>query len=252
MTSETVFAPDGLGDGPGPRYLALRRRIETAMAAGRLLPGDPLPPEREIARLTGTSRVTVRKAIEDLVLTGRVVQRRGSGSFVGSAEAQAVSGPGGAVARLASLGEELALRGIAATAEVTAAGLFAPSPGEIEALGLSPAEQVLRIERLRRAGGTPIGIERTILPPGILPRPKKAAALYAALGEAGHRPVRAVQRIGAAALTKKDAKALGVAKGAAALALRRAGYLASGRVVEITEALYLAGTLDIVAELRGG
>jgi len=70
----------------GPRYLQLRGRIEQAIAAGVLAPGDPLPSERAIALVTGFSRVTVRRAIEVLVERGAVVQRRGSGSFVAERE----------------------------------------------------------------------------------------------------------------------------------------------------------------------
>jgi len=66
----------------GPRYVQLRRRLEQGIASGLLAADAPLPPEREIASLTGLSRVTVRKAIQELVRKGAVIQRQGSGSFV--------------------------------------------------------------------------------------------------------------------------------------------------------------------------
>jgi GntR family transcriptional regulator len=257
MTMEQYLDPgQWLASGHGPRYLALRRRLETAITEGVLSPGDPLPAEREIARLTGTSRVTVRKAIEDLARSGRVVQRRGSGSFVGErmdelAAATIDPGPGPARARLASLGEELALRGAKPGIQVLEQETGRPTPKEMQELGLSPEDDVLRFVRLRLADGTPVGLERTILAAAILPKPKKAgAALYAALSQAGATPVRALQRVGAAALTKKDAKLLGAQKNAPALTLHRTSYLAGGRVAEITEGLYLAGSLDLVVELR--
>jgi GntR family transcriptional regulator len=52
------------------------------VAEGRLKPGDSLPPERDMASMTGLSRVTVRKAVQALVADGVLVQRRGSGTFV--------------------------------------------------------------------------------------------------------------------------------------------------------------------------
>ena len=78
---DIIFSPDGFA-GAGPLYLQLQRRIGDAVILGRLKSGDSLPPEREIAMMTGLSRVTVRKAVEGLVATGILVQRRGSGTFV--------------------------------------------------------------------------------------------------------------------------------------------------------------------------
>ena len=80
---ERLFTPDGFDEtGAGPLYLQLQRRIAEAVATGRLRPGDSLPPERDMAAMTGLSRVTVRKAVEGLVGSGQLVQKRGSGTFV--------------------------------------------------------------------------------------------------------------------------------------------------------------------------
>ena len=70
------------GGASGPLYLQLQRHIAAALAAGELTPGDCLPAERDMAQMTGLSRVTVRKAIQELVATGQLVQRRGSGTYV--------------------------------------------------------------------------------------------------------------------------------------------------------------------------
>ncbi|MEM6824035.1 MAG: GntR family transcriptional regulator [Pseudomonadota bacterium] len=253
--SETrrFFAPRGwLGVGHGPRYLQLQRRIAEAIDIGLFRAGDPLPAEREIANLTGTSRVTVRRAIEHLVQAGRIVQRQGSGSFVQAAQVAPMDPPGSckALGRLASLGEELALRGIAATVSVLEAGIVVPHPEVVSGLGLSPKDRAARILRLRFGDGDVIGLEETFVPADILPKPKKAGrALYDALEAKGYRPMRAIQRVSAVRLGKKDARHLEQGKGAAALEIRRTGYLPTGRPVEVTRAIYLAGRFDTVSEL---
>jgi GntR family transcriptional regulator len=255
MSIEIFLTPgDWLGTGRGPRYILLRRRLAEAIEQGVLAPGEPLPSEREAARITGTSRVTVRKAIEDLARAGRVVQVQGSGSFVADKDGAApgTAPSGNATGRLASISEDFALRGVATTVETLDVGIFPATPDDIAALGLSPEAQVIRLVRLRSAGGTPIGIEATTLPADVLKKPEKVgASLYAALEKGGFRPARAIQRVAAAGLSKKDAKQLGVKKGDPALAVRRVGYLAGGRAVEVTEALYLADRYDMIAELRG-
>ena len=66
-----------LAENAGPRYLQLRRRIEEGIQGGVLEPEAPLPPERELATLTGLSRVTVRKATQAMVEDGMEPGRLG-------------------------------------------------------------------------------------------------------------------------------------------------------------------------------
>ena len=56
----------------------VRRLIES----GELKAGDRLPPERELARLVGVSRPTVRTGLQSLATVGVVDSRRGAGTFV--------------------------------------------------------------------------------------------------------------------------------------------------------------------------
>lgn len=65
---------DDLQSGGGPLYLKLRQTIEDAINGGRLKHGDALPPERDIAESACVSRVTVRKAVDDLVRDGLLVR----------------------------------------------------------------------------------------------------------------------------------------------------------------------------------
>ena len=70
----TILSPERLqAGGTGPLYVKLRRTLEDAMRSGALGHGDALPPERDIAEFAAVSRVTVRKAIDDLVADGLLV-----------------------------------------------------------------------------------------------------------------------------------------------------------------------------------
>ena len=243
-----LFSPEAFADeGGGPLYLRLIRRIGQAIDAGDLEPGQSLPPEREMASLTGLSRVTVRKAVQALVQAGRLVQRRGSGTFV----APRIEKVEQALSLLTSFSEDMARRGKIARSVWLNRSLDSPSPEEVMALGLTLQDQVARLERVRVADDLPLAIERASLPSAILPDPTVVeTSLYAVLAARGLRPVRAVQRISAANLGARDASLLEVPAGAAGLRIERISYLAGGRVVEFTRSLYRGDAYDFAAELQ--
>ena len=247
---KTLFAPDGFdAAGAGPLYLQLQKRIGDALLSGRLGPGDSLPSEREMAEMTGLSRVTIRKAVQSLVASGQLLQRRGSGTFV----AARVERLEQALSLLTSFTEDMARRGRSVESVWIARGLHAAAPEEVMALGLAAGERVARLDRVRRSDGVPLAIERAALSERILPVPDAVeTSLYAVLQQRGLRPVRAVQRISAANLGHRDADLLGVAPGVAGLRIERVSYLASGRVVEFTRSLYRGDAYDFAVELTLG
>ncbi len=234
-------------DNNGPRYFQLSAFLERAIKSGDLAEGAPLPPEREIAQIADLSRVTVRKAIEVLAEKNLVVQRRGSGTFI----APHMQKLEHSLSRLTSFTEDMKRRGKSSTSEIIASGLIEPSPEDIVALGLRSGELVTRVERLRRADGVPLAIERSAVPRDILPNPDDVTtSLYDALDRLGKRPVRAIQRISATKLTREQAALLEIDINDPALKIDRQGYFESGRVIEFTTGIYRGDAYDFVAEMQ--
>lgn len=248
MSVIEFLRPEGwLGETGGPRYVQLRQRLETGIESGILPPNSSLPPEREIAEITELSRVTVRKAIQELVREGLIEQRQGSGSFV----REPMSRMEQSLSHLTSFTEDMAQRGMETTSRWLERGVFLATRGEIEALDLDAGAEVARIYRLREAGGRPMALERASLPLDILPNPLEVTtSLYEVLERRGQRPVRALQKISAINLEPREADLLNVPEGAAGLSIERTSYLASGRVAELTRSLYRGDAYDFVAELR--
>ncbi len=243
-----IFAPDAFQDtGAGPLYLQLHRRIAEAIDTGKLKPGDSLPPEREMAAMTGLSRVTVRKGVEALVASGQLVQKRGSGTYVAPQLRKLEQ----ALSLLTSFTEDMARRGRTVESVVLSRSLNSPSPEEVMALGLGLGDRVARLERVRTSDGLPLAIERASLPEEILPNPDAVgASLYAYLDGQGLRPVRAVQRISATNLSPRDATLLDVPPGTAGLRIERVSYLPNGMVVEFTRSIYRGDAYDFAVELK--
>ena len=242
LAPEKWMQPDG-----GPRYLQLRQRLNDGVDEGILKAGSSLPPEREIASITELSRVTVRKAIQNLADDGIIVQKHGSGSFVASDTPQFEQ----SLSRLTSFSEDMSRRGLASTSVWLERGVFMPSPDEVLTLALSADASVSRIARLRMADGKPMAIERASLSTEMLPNPLQVEkSLYDVLDANGLRPVRALQKISALNLEAADAELLDVNIGEAGLRIERTSYLTDGRIVEFTQSIYRGDAYNFVAELR--
>ncbi len=248
MSITDFLRPDAwLGRDNGPRYVQLRRRLQEGVDTGVLPPGSSLPSERELVEITDLSRVTIRKAIQELVQEGVIEQRQGSGSFI----RQRLPRVEQSLTHLTSFTEDMASRDMQTTSKWLERGVFEPSAEEVNALNLSEGEQISRIYRLREADGRPLALERAALPLDILPNPiEVTTSLYEVLDDLGHRPVRAVQKISALNLAAREADLLAVPEGAAGLNIERISFLKNGRVAELTRSLYRGDAYDFVAELR--
>lgn len=249
VTPADCLPAEGFPASAGPLYLQLRQALEEAIRAGRLKAGEALPAERDLAAKAGISRVTVRKAVEDLVRDGLLLRRQGSGTFVAAPPTRMEQ----SLSRLTSFSEDMARRGLATRAEWLERGLFPAAPAEMMALGLSADAMVARLGRLRIADDVPLAVERASVSASVLPDPAEVTgSLYTALAQAGARPVRAVQRLSAQAARPADAALLGIAPGSACLSIERVAYLATGRAVEFTHSLFRGDAYDFVAELTLG
>jgi GntR family transcriptional regulator len=233
------------GDDPTPRYLrlagALARLIETEV----FLPGDAVPSERDLAQLTGYARVTVRNAIDELIRSGTLSRRHGSGTFVASRIEQPLS-------VLASFSADIESRGGRPGSIWLSRELARPKPQESMALGLGATDSVIRLTRVRTADGEPLAIECAVVPAAILPSPDLIdTSLYAALATQGAVPAHGVQRIHAGLATLEEARHLGIPPGSALLRIERRAFLGNGKPVEFTVSAYRGDRYDFVATLRG-
>ena len=154
--NDALFHPESwFREGHGPRYEQLYRHLVASIADGTLRPETQIPPERELAELAQVSRVTVRKAVAQLVEDGQLEQRRGAGTFVRVPRARQDNSR----STLVSFTDYMRQRGKVPTGRILSAGLHPPMPDEQQALGLMTSGRVARIERLRSADGVPMALE---------------------------------------------------------------------------------------------
>jgi GntR family transcriptional regulator len=240
--STSRFEPES----SAPLYVRVKKLVQDAVARGDLKVGDAVPSERDVATMLEVSRVTVRAAFTELVAEGVLLQRRGSGTYV-NGPARRIEQP---LSRLTSFTQDMELRGLKTDADWLERSKGLPTPDEALKLSISPSEQVSRFHRLRRANGEPMAIELSVIPSKFLDDPHGVSgSLYAALDAVGLRPVRALQKLHAMALSPRDAKLLDQPDGSPALFIERISYLPDGRIVEYTRCHYRGDSYDFVAEL---
>jgi GntR family transcriptional regulator len=240
--SDKLFKVD-LNDN-SPLYMQLARKLAQDVRDGRYRAEQALPSERTLSEQLDVSRVTARKAIDQLVDQGLVVRKRGSGNYIAPKIEQPLS-------NLSSFSEQLHERGYTPGSQWLKREVVLADCDQQLSLGLSPNTRVARLERLRTADQVVMAYEVSVIPATVLPRPEGVAnSLYEHLGKTGHMPVRALQHIRAMNAGPALAAQLGVPEGQAVLFITRVGYLESGQPVELTHSYCRSEHYDFVAEMR--
>lgn len=138
-------------DGPVPKHAQLHDILEE-LCRTTLKPGDTLPGERLLEETYGVSRITVRRAIGDLVAAGKLRRIRGKGTFVA---------PNPLVSRLhlASFSDEMGAQDVTASSKILTSGR-SNAPEDAAIFFDTPANaEHIHLRRLRLGDGEPYSID---------------------------------------------------------------------------------------------
>jgi GntR family transcriptional regulator len=243
--------PDSPLDDLQLRYQRVQQALAEEIQRGGRTPGARLPPERALAEHFGVSRVTLRRALDELSLGG-LVRRTGNGWEVASG---AVGEPPN---ELMSFSELAASRGLTAGGRVLERCVRAATLDEAEALGLAPGAPLFELERLRTMDEVPILIDRTRIPLAVAPAIEQAdleqTSLYRVLEDRfGVRPARARFTVEAAPADPRRAHLLELETGQPILRCQQQTEDETGRVIELCEMVYRYDRYRFRATLvRGG
>jgi len=211
---------------------AVRTALDDILAG--LTQGDPVPAERELATRFGVSRETVRQALHELLVEGRI-ERRGRGTVVSQPKlvqrlslrsyTEAAAAHGRAPGRLLVTWEELPV-----TAEMA------------EALDVPADDEVMHLERVLLADEQRIGLESTFLPKRrfaeLAATFDPTTSLYAAIRAVGISFGSAVERIETVLPSPREAALLDSTTAMPMLLLHRRSVDTEGRPIELVRALY--------------
>lgn len=199
-----------------------------------LVEGDAFPPERELAARFGVARETVRQALHELLVVGRI-ERRGRGTVVSKPKLvqplSLKSYTEGALKMGRKPGRLLVTwEDVEATPDLTAA------------LDVTDGAAVMHLERVLLADGQRIGLESTYLPKhrfgAFTETFDPTTSLYAAVRATGVEFGSAVERVETVLASPREAGLLESTTAMPMLRLHRRSVDTDGRPIEVVRSLY--------------
>lgn len=232
-----------------PLYRVVEDHIRNLITTGRLIPGDLIPSESQLAKALGVSPGTVKKAITNLVWEQLLFRHQGKGTYVSRVDFEK------SLFRFFSYGDAEG-RSIRIHKETTARRRQ-PGPADIcKRLGVATESDLVYIERVGLIGEQPVLVEYSWWPATVVPGLEDESIhipdyLYAlVLDQYGVPIVRAQETLTADAADAKTAKMLGIAKGTPVVVLKRTTYTQGDRIVEVRTTKGRADRFSYKTEIR--
>ncbi len=203
-----------------PLYSRIQEYIAERILSGKLAPDEKIQSEREISEDLGVSRMTVRRAITELVNEGMLERKHGSGTYVARAK---VTYEGW---ELANYVLAMQRRNIATASQLLEFSEVVASRRLAEHLQIEIGNPIYRISMLRLANRVPVILERVFIScrrfPGLEEWDLEKTSINDLLIEAYHiKPGRISQTVEAVVASETVAQQLRVREGFPLLLLSR-------------------------------
>ena len=141
-----------------PLYLQMKELVKKDILDREYSSGEQLPTEPELCEKYGVSRITVRKAVEELCKEGFLVKKQGKGTFVRPKKIQRK------IEHLMSFTQACQNNGMEPSTSVLKREFVQLEPRLAEEFHLRPRLPMIMIQRLRKADGIPVMLENNYYP----------------------------------------------------------------------------------------
>ena len=220
MTSEAKRTASRL-----PKYAQVKEDVRRKILSKEWAGGCRIPAEAEFCEMFGVSRITVRKALEELQAEGYLEKIQGKGTYVRNRMVEQ------RLSKFYSFSEELRKQGMKEKAEVVELTTVSASEELANELQVEPGTPVLRVFRIRRTEHGPYAVENSYIPRNLVGNITKEMinenGLYKTLEKFGVLVNSAQETFKAINVNKEQSKLLNVRIDAAAIALTRTAFSGS-------------------------
>lgn len=226
-----------------PLYFQIYEDISYKVEKNILKAGDRLPTEQRLVEFYGVSRVTIRKALEELILDGIIKREHSKGAVVSSQK------PKRNFLKLTSLQSEIINSGMRPSSVISGIQRVA-ARGTIAAnLKVEEGEPLINFHRLRLGNGIPIAVQEVYI------REKYCRisdiknlgdnSLFDTLEQKYGLVIDYADQVLSAKIpTKKQHQELNMTEESALLFMKRTTYLSTGDTLEYAENFYVANRYE--------
>lgn len=221
------------------KYQAIVRDIRYKITSGSYVQGDRLPTTAELCDEYGVSKITVKRAMDDLVALGLVARRRGSGTYVKGIEGRStLTGSSNASQQMNGLVNDGDVLGQPVTSDVHQFMVVQPPADIATLLNMEQDEFAYYVCRTRFLGGSPHSVEHTYMPLKLVPdlRVKNVnGSIYRYIeDDLGLKIASAHRVVCATHPADEEAMWLGIDTNTPIIEVRQVGYLDDGTPFEVS------------------
>ncbi|TGG94208.1 histidine utilization repressor [Natronospirillum operosum] len=149
--------------GQSPRYRVIKEFLTERIHNGEFAPNHQIPPEEQLARDFGVSRMTANRAIRELVQEGYLIRQVGLGTFVTDRKAESP------LQDIRNIAEEVRLRGHEYDNRVLICEAIKADDEVALRLGVRVSSRVFHSIIVHRENGVPIQLENRYVNPRWVP-----------------------------------------------------------------------------------
>ncbi|WP_105258904.1 MULTISPECIES: UTRA domain-containing protein [unclassified Pseudoalteromonas] len=146
-----------------PKYKEISNFIISKINSGTWAENEKLPSENDLAELLDSSRMTVRKSLEQLVADGLLYRRPSVGTFVAPKKVQS------SFLEIRNIADEIKERGHQHSSLVLSKVLMKPTDKLLELLKLDTYVDVVRVVILHQEDGKPFQLEERYVNAELVP-----------------------------------------------------------------------------------
>ncbi|HML36785.1 MAG TPA: GntR family transcriptional regulator [Bacillota bacterium] len=224
---------------PIPLYYQIKEYFKKQISLGQLKPGDRLHTENWYENYFGVSRVTIRKALEELANESVIVRSRKSGAVIAEPK---INRP---LNRLTSFQESMNSEGLDTRSKVIEYRIAEIPEDYKEIFNNEKDEKFYFINRLRLVDDKPFAIQQLYLRekycPNLNIKSLEKKSLYDIVeNEYGHTIDHGDQTIDVVTATRQQSQLLSIEPKTPLMHITRTAYLSNGDAFEYTNLLYLS------------
>lgn len=202
-----------------------------------LKPGDVIPSENELSHSYNISRMTVKKAIDNLAIKGIVERKRGVGTFLKKSE-ERIELP---LNRLKGFSKDVESIGKIPVSKLLNFRIIEATKEISKNLDLKIKEKVYYIERVRIIDDIPAVFEESYIPVSLLPELTEKILLkskFSYVNEVGYKLGRSEREISGEIPSTYIANILNLKQNEPVLFARCHTYLSNGLILEYSNIYY--------------